>query len=285
MSIKFRKRAPLIIFFLHEIQQRIRSFSLRAKLQKILALWVGREKNQTDIESFIKDGYLYIDHCLSDNELDLLTGKIKDKYCIDRARPELGEFKIDNAPIQTHVADVNDILDIPEVLKLAHDPSVLKAVAAYLGCQPIIDNIKAWWSIPGHEEAENEQYYHRDNDTVGFVKLFIYLTDVTNDSGPHVYVSGSHRSNDFNERRRYQDDEVENSENSSIVRHTGSKGSCFLEDTWGLHKGSLPNDKKRLLLQVRYSILPTIFVSKFVVDQGPIGCGIAKSRVNKYIFK
>lgn len=44
---------------------------------------------------------------------------------------------------------------------------------------------------------------------------------------------------------------------------TGSKGSSFIEDTYGIHKGQLPLEGKRLLLQIQYSYLP-LHVEKYL---------------------
>jgi hypothetical protein len=37
---------------------------------------------------------------------------------------------------------------------------------------------------------------------------------------------------------------------------TGPRGTTFMVDTWGVHKGNIPVNRARLLLQVQYSILP-----------------------------
>ena len=121
----------------------------------------------------------------------------------------------------------------------------------------------AWWSVPGHDKAENEQFFHRDNDSIRFLKLFVYLLDVEQDCGPHIYVRGSHTQDGCYERRRHLDDEVERIFGSERI-HTfmGPAGTAFIEDTFGLHKGSLPTEKRRLLLQIRYSTIPSVFMSR-----------------------
>jgi hypothetical protein len=42
----------------------------------------------------------------------------------------------------------------------------------------------------------------------------------------------------------------------SVINFVRPMGSCFLVDTYGFHKGTLPIDNDRLLLQVQYSINP-----------------------------
>ena len=43
---------------------------------------------------------------------------------------------------------------------------------------------------------------------------------------------------------------------SGIKRHVGIKGTSFLEDTRGLHKGQFPTEGRRLVFQLCYSLLP-----------------------------
>ena len=42
------------------------------------------------------------------------------------------------------------------------------------------------------------------------------------------------------------------------MRVQGQRGTCFMVDTWGVHKGSVPLAQPRVILQVQYSILPVL---------------------------
>lgn len=261
-----RRRAPLYIHAFHEVQQRIRPSRWRRRL----AAWVAatrprpnRTGEASDVAALDADGFAMLDGLVDRAWVEELRATLEQRQCRDRWRPELGRFGHNAIPAQTHVADIDDIIDIPEVLEIANHPRVIGAVSSYFGCMPTIDSIKAWWSLPGHDEAENEQYFHRDNDSIRFLKLFIYLTDVEEDCGPHTFVRHTHDRDGCLERRRYQDEEVEAAFGAeSVHRFTGAAGTAFLEDTYGLHKGQLPTGRRRLLLQVRYSVVPSIFMSR-----------------------
>ncbi|MOA06819.1 hypothetical protein D3C78_1264840 [compost metagenome] len=41
-----------------------------------------------------------------------------------------------------------------------------------------------------------------------------------------------------------------------IKYFTGTRGTAFLENTFGLHKGQLPSAERRLLFQAQYSLHP-----------------------------
>jgi hypothetical protein len=99
------------------------------------------------------------------------------------------------------------------------------------------------------------QNFHRDIDDLRFVKLFCYLTDVDEESGPHVYLPGSHRANKLTATGRYQEEEVYQAFGEPR-RFTGPAGLTFLENTYGFHRGLPVKSKPRLIFQVLYSLRP-----------------------------
>lgn len=177
--------------------------------------------------------------------------KVHDHY----GRTE-GEFWPTEASSETHVGTFTDdvVLHAPHVLAIANDPGVLAAVSEALGARPLISNMTAWWSIPHPGEARDAELFHRDVDDWRFIKLFIYLTDVDEESGPHAYVPGSHHSPKLREIRRYSDEEVEAAYPGGTMIIMGKAGDAFLENTQGLHRGIPPKSRLRLLAQVIYSL-------------------------------
>jgi hypothetical protein len=150
------------------------------------------------------------------------------------------------------------------IAELARDPVLLEIAASYLGTRPILVGANMWWSFPetASEGAHNEaaQMFHYDLDDFRFLKFFFYLTDVDEESGPHVVVRGSHedkRFGSFSETlkvRRYSDAEIEAWHGKDrIVVITGEAGTCFAEDTLCIHKGTPPRAAPRLLLQLQYA--------------------------------
>ena len=85
--------------------------------------------------------------------------------------------------------------------------------------------------------------------------MIVYLTDVGLDDGPHVYVRGTHKTrapmrlkiqSDGEISREYGDDR--------LITAVGKRGFGFAVDTAGVHKGSPPVAKPRLMLQIQYSL-------------------------------
>ncbi|WP_051398072.1 hypothetical protein [Runella limosa] len=272
-------------------QQYLRNYKIRLLINKFMVYFIHKfhfsnEKHLIFVKELEKNGYSFIDGLLNSMQIDLLKERIKVLPCTNPWNKDMGEFFYDNPPAGVHVGSIKNIISIPEVIEIANNPQILNIVAAYLGCKPTIDNVQAWWSFPGNDKAEEAENYHRDNDAIRFVKLFIYLTDVDEESGPHKYIEQSHCSNILNQKSRMDDDLVENTYGNDKVKvFTGAKGLSFLEDTWGIHKGQLPKSKLRLLLQIRYTSIPSIFVSRESVVLSKQDKKSFDSYINRYIIQ
>lgn len=204
-----------------------------------------------------REGYVNLGKPFDDSTLLRLRDALKSRMCNDPWHIEKGNFNVNDTPLDTNNARILEPESIPEAMELANNDVILSVVSQYLRCCPTIDNILSWWSIAGRPAPIEEQFFHRDNPSVRFLKLFIYLTDVTIEDGPHVFVKGSHRTGELlTKSTRFSDDEVVRAVSSErIVRFTGAFGTAFLEDTYGLHKGEVPTHSDRLIFQVTYSTL------------------------------
>ncbi len=170
-----------------------------------------------------------------------------------------------------HYAD-RDILNCPHLLDIALNPLHLGLAQSFLGTVPMIITCAAWWSFARADEAREAQLYHLDLDDYRFLKLFVYLTDVDETSGPHVYVPTTHRADILLKAReaapsiqqfdqwlgqlRKTDREVGDAFGIAPVEITGEAGTVFVANTRGIHKGLLPKDRNRLVCQIVYGMTP-----------------------------
>lgn len=149
------------------------------------------------------------------------------------------------------------LLESPVVQELLADRSVLAVAQSYLGSAPVQDLVAMWWSTESSTASSAAaQQFHFDLDRLRFLKLFVYLTEVTDQTGPHVFVRGSHQSlaPALREDRRFSDAEVRHHHpDEDIVSVTGGRGTMFLADTRGLHKGLNVESGHRLVFQLEYS--------------------------------
>jgi hypothetical protein len=149
------------------------------------------------------------------------------------------------------------VLGCQDVLDLINAPAVLRIAAGYLGCKPTLSSLGVRWSFPSPGPSNATQRFHRDHDDWRSLKLFVYLTDVDSDSGPHAYVRGSHKTSAKLRARPYAPAAIDRQYGpDSICRITGPRGTAFTADTYGIHAGVPPVLKPRLILQAQYSVLP-----------------------------
>lgn len=168
------------------------------------------------------------------------------------------------------------VIRAPGLIDAMNDPRLLHLVEGYLGCVPTLYSVNAWWSfVAPKPEMTNVQFFHRDTDDWRFVTLFIYLTDVGPDGGPHEVVPGSHSLEGMKSllkgipfwrpkmdvERSFVDDmgeefslACEQHFKSAAVQLTGPAGSMHLVNTLALHRGVVPTGTDRLVVWARYGL-------------------------------
>lgn len=153
---------------------------------------------------------------------------------------------------------------------IAMDPAILAVAQTFLGTTPIHVQTNSWWSFPAPVSAntkkkidrlenKNAQRFHQDQEFVTFLKVFIYLSDVAENNGPHVYVEGS--ANDYEDKlpskvssdRRTDEDIYKAFGKERVKSITGKKGQVAFVNTRGFHRGSSVVNGHRLLLQLEYA--------------------------------
>lgn len=192
-------------------------------------------------------------------------------------------FMRSEAPASLNIAEYSAeaVAKAPHLRDLTLGEAVAPVVSNYLGVPPTIPYLLSWWSFHGRPEARDAQLFHVDAHDFKWVKLFVYLTDVDANAGPHVVARGSHDRGKRNDllkalathnpeastalrtalmkRQRFQDDHVEalyGPEN--LVSIEGRAGEAFLVDTAAIHKGLPPRTDDRLIFQALYTLTPTV---------------------------
>jgi hypothetical protein len=125
------------------------------------------------------------------------------------------------------------------------DPYLLTVVAHYLGLVPWLVEAYARRNFPARFGTMNH-FWHRDlNDRHQLVKMFVFLTDCSVETGPHEYIRRSHRElAALNGKRYFTDAEVDGLHpvGSPLREVTEVKaGTVILEDTRGLHRARMPD--------------------------------------------
>ena len=149
------------------------------------------------------------------------------------------------------------------ISKIINDPVILGLVAFYLRSRVCIRSVSFWHSfesIDHKPSGELAQLFHYDLDEFRWLKLFIFLSDVTNENGPHVFIPGSHRSG-FKDPNllsrgysRISDEDMDRYHSKSSWKYlTCAAGTLVLADTRCWHKGTAIRSGVRSVLQPEYA--------------------------------
>jgi hypothetical protein len=158
--------------------------------------------------------------------------------------------------------DPSDLLNNEDVQSIIADISLFAIAQKYLAATPYLDVLSMWWhtDYSDHPDRGAGQFFHFDLDRPKWLKVFIYLTDVTENTGPHEFVKGSHATGAINSAIlnkgyvRITDEEVlKYFPEESIVKMIGARGTVIIEDTRGLHKGAHVIKGDRLIFQFQLS--------------------------------
>jgi Phytanoyl-CoA dioxygenase (PhyH) len=189
-----------------------------------------------------------------------LKTKIMQQLVIDHGeKVEACHDGKDGAPMQLKVGS-GHAATYEEMYEISADPLLLSIVQNYMGIAPIFNTPVSF--LNSFVKAKNAkalsdtaQLYHHDMHRLGFVKVFVYLTDVELTSGPHTLVQGTHRNRPDHlwADGRHTDETIAKAGLAGDeVRITGKAGTVFLVDTSCLHKGAHPDTESRLMAQVQY---------------------------------
>jgi hypothetical protein len=225
----------------------------------------GFARIQSHLET---DGYYVFEHRLPEAFCDKIAERIADKGFIlrDDALPyDPGKLhKYDpGAPIaHNYMLPNDDVTDVPEVQELISDPTLIKVAQSYLNSKAIFSGLSLYWSavVKDKPDDNSAQTFHWDMERIKWLRFFICLTDVTSDTGPHCFISGSHRTGSIPPEIyskgyvRHSDEEILRIFGESAYREfTGPKGTIVAEDSRGLHKGKVLKRGQRLMLAFELS--------------------------------
>lgn len=171
---------------------------------------------------------------------------------------------------------IGDLIGNQAIQQILFDSYFHQIAQEYLGCRPRLALVVLWLNPP--YKGENSQYvFHYDNDGPAFVKFFVYLSDVTETNGPHVFIRKSHspiKPRRFHECSRYEEPSLlEYFGAGNKTTFVGPAGTMIAEDTMGFHRGSDVVKSYRLIFQLEYSVLDIPHAEEF-------GAGIQRLKIN-----
>lgn len=158
------------------------------------------------------------------------------------------------------------VMDLDSVfVRFALQPQILRITNAYFGMVTRLSYFNVWHSFQSNLAPQASQLWHRDfDDLYCLMKVFVYLTDVDEGSGPLSYAPGTHNRghikrepecvSETRSARRTNDEQMSAliPENKWITG-LGPKGTIVFADTHGYHKGGWVKQNERILYTSMYT--------------------------------
>lgn len=252
----------------HLISSRYKPLELSSKLG-VLGDMSGRN-GRAALQQLKDKGYIIFEQALSIDACERLMKFALNTPAIIRPmdgetqsnKPRMSIYEENKPKAIRYDYAVNDLLANSDVQNLLSDNSLIALAEMYLKARPRFDVLSMWWHTNFHSQPDSEaaQFYHFDLDRLKWLKVFIYLTDVGSQNGPHSFIEGSHGSGGI--PKHFLSKGYSRLDNDEVLSHYGSnkeicfaapKGTIIIEDTRGLHKGQPVMSGARLVLQLQLS--------------------------------
>ncbi len=195
---------------------------------------------------------------LKDEFVNLSPAKIEtdiDKKVLDKQVFNKGEQHYKRFVKNIQIKD--PFIKSPKVLKIALNNTFIDIAKNYFDTNDVyMTGVNFRRSYFNNLPATDTQMYHRDRNSYKILKVFIYLNNVDEDTGPFQYIRKSHKKWPFlsNRKYRWEDDYIEKKYGKkSIFSATSEIGDVIIADTTGFHKGKQLNKNYRTMLTLNYS--------------------------------
>jgi hypothetical protein len=244
----------------------VKSITIEPDAVDSLIIPIKPEEMRQLLDTLDVDGYAVYPHRLSPATCERLRGFCREIAGVEwhhegrtKNRSTYNGRTINTGKLQLDTQDLTDNIDVQALMA---DTTLLQLAQKNLGATPILDSVMAWWSFAttGKPSSAIAQMYHYDMERIQWLKVFIYLSDVTPSNGPHVYVQGSHKPEACRESLlargyvRIPDEEIEEAYGKNrIIEVSAPEGTILLGNTIAYHKGKPPEEGERLIFELQFT--------------------------------
>lgn len=176
-----------------------------------------------------------------------------------------------------------------EFMAFGASDEILRILSSYFNMFCRLLSLDLWYNLPIRGAAQLSQRWHRDPDDKKQVKIFLYLRNVDEGTGPFCYIPKSHNGGPF-AKVLPQTIHASNYPPDSVVEKlfprdqrqvcVGKAGTLIFADTTGFHRGGHAVTEPRLLINSVYmtNAATTLLLKRFgkfysIPDwrRGPLG--------------
>ena len=193
---------------------------------------------------------------------DLIADKADD---ISRLKANADNVSIGDKTFNLECLDSKVTVDPTSVFaRTALHPDLLAIANGYLGMLAKMRYYNVWYTAASSSRPRESQLWHYDREDNYILKVFLYLDDVDQGTGPFTYAPGTHRKGKLRSAnpefaieggvRRTTDEQMSAViPESEWIRGTGKKGTIIFADTRGYHKGGEARTRDRLMFTCMYT--------------------------------
>jgi hypothetical protein len=257
---------------------------LRKKMHSPIADVVNQNIKKIDMchnpeleEKLKKDGYLIFDNFFSQEEVTELQNTLSQSsgynahvplYSDNILRKLTSEYEFNTLSYPPNI-----LLQNKTILNKIINPLMLSLAQGYLGCFPTLYSLNSWWHFY-NGQVYGTQQNHRDHDDFKFLALFVFLTDVNDTNGPHVFYPGTQ----------------DGSSSDKSIAISGKAGTAILADTFAIHRGQPLQQGSRLVCWWRYGLCINAMHyhdgnNNYKSDKQQIFSNIPQTEHNEYLFR
>ncbi len=220
------------------------------------------------------------------------------RKAVDNARELFSQANLDQIKL---TAKKDYLLEIPiqsaltfnsPIMKLALQPSIIKAAFHYMGMLPLLTQVQLWHSPNEHVVEGGSQSFHLDYADVRQVKIFVFIEEVTQDSGPLTVIPADASAsicNSINYKLSNEDIRVDD---ETVYRIAGKEKAqpivgpagtlAFVDTCRCFHLGSRKADRPRTVLMIQY-LSPFAFALPWNYKKGAPYAHLAQNSMPDYM--
>lgn len=197
--------------------------------------------DKSHFDQLKENGFIIFNNFLNEKEVAAIKNLVANEKGYNAHVPVYSDGILrnydDSYPFQTLSYCPKIFLKNKLILEKINHPYLLSLVQEYLGCFPTLYSLNCWWSkfSPNIYSTQNN---HRDEDDFKFLAFFIYLSDVDEANGPHVFYPKTQEGQEIS--------------SSSELVITGKSGTAILADTFAFHRGQQLKERDRCVIWWRY---------------------------------
>ncbi len=240
------------------------SFFTKKRLKKSQLNYSDPKFNLDKInQCLINDGYFIIENFLSKEECENFKKFILNNTLIAKKNGKLISKNIlfDEKNPKGSLYEMSDdkIFESEISQNLLFSNFFYNVSKKYFNSLPYFDHMSLAISAKSDKvDVHAAQKFHFDMDRPKWLKFFIYINDVDENNGPHFFIPKTHKNLGIVRDIRLNgysriDDNIIDKYYKNIKSIKGKKGTLLIEDTRGLHKGSVVKENYRLIALLQFN--------------------------------